>query len=349
MDALEKVIGPTAAIDPYAWWRAALAEPDRRKRPPVPDINHPEQGFYRIKRSGKWAPLRIMWENGDVYACEGTNETWLELQQILEVWSFACDNPISEETYNLVMGGGNWPDIDETVAQQMRPRGVGDNRPPEGERDQILIDIENALAASQRYKEIKDEATVGAALSTKNRLNELANAAEKKHKDLKAPVLEESRKLDRDWLDPAKLARAGAKIVLAALNAWETKKARAREDALQRQKEQQEKQQEAEQRAADRAIAEGTPPAAMEAPAAVPWEPPPPPPTTQIRGGYGRAASVKPVKRVQWDKPVDWKALFLFYAERQDAQAFIMRLANRDAENGHVLPGVTIEEERKVQ
>ena len=329
VDAIEQLIGPSKA-DPRAMWRAALAEPDRRKRPSV-DMNHPEEGFYHIKRQGKWAPLKIMYEEGELYGLEGT-DTWLSVEQIVEVFSWAWDNPISEETYNLVIGGGKWPDLDEAVEQQMRPRGAGDNKPPEDERDQILIDIANATPAVDRYKQVNDDETAKAAISARNRLNELGSAAEKKHNELKAPFLAAGKKLDRDWLDPAKIARNGAKTITLAVNAWETRKANAQRE-----------QEKAAQRDADRAIAEGTPPSAMPAPAPAAT----PAPVTQIKGGYGRAATVVEVAIIE--EVTDYRAALIHYGERESVRAAVMKEAATDVKNGHQPPGFKIGHERRVK
>lgn len=347
MDAIEKLIGPSGGtITESPAWRAALAEPDRRKWPPIAD-GHPEAGYYRVKDGGKWVPIKYLYERGELYCCIGVGEDWLDLDEAIEKFTWAWPNPISRETYEIVMKGGNWPDVDPEVERQMGKR--GDNKPPatEGE-DPILadltIDLENALEAAKRYAKIENDQTSEAALSARNRLNEIANKLKKRHRELKAPVLAQGKKLDADYLRPADSAEAAALVIRRAMGAWETQKANAAREAAEAAR----RAEEEAQREADRAIADGVPPSAMETlnvPA--PELAPVPAPATQIRSGYGRAAHVGVVKKI--DQITDYRALALAYIERETVKAAIMKCAEQDVKNGHQPPGVTIKEEIDVR
>lgn len=345
MDAIEELIGPSGQADPFHKWRLALAEPNKRDRVAV-SPEHPETGYYRHKNRGLWEPVAYWYSGSQLHCMYGipqddedpcwwpgakTEERHIELA--IEHWTYAWQNPISEEVYDLVMCGSRWPDLDETVEEQVsRPRGAGDNAPPQDELTELKIDIENAAAAVERYKDINDDETSKKAQSARARLNELARKADKRREELVAPALAKQREVNGLYQPLVKDAKAAADAIGRAMGTWETKKARAQREAEQ-----------AEQRAADRAIAAGTPPAAMDAPSAAPT----PAPATQIRGGYGRAAAV--VEEAVIEEVTDYRALLAHYGEREDVKALVMKHARTDVRNGHQVPGVKIGHERRVK
>lgn len=345
MDAIEELISPSgqAKEDPFYKWRLGLAEPNKRAKISI-DANYPETGYYRIKRYAKWEPVAYWYSGGQLHCMVGVPQDdddpcWFakteerHIQLAIEHWTYAWQNPISEEVYDLVMSGGRWPDLDETVEDQVsRPRGIGDNAPPQDELTELKIDIENAAAAVERYKAIDDDETSKKAQSARARLNELARKADKRREELVAPALATQREVNGKYQPLVKAAKAAADAIGRAMGAWETKKARAQREA-----------EEAEQRAADRAIASGTPPAAMDAPSVAPS----PAPATQIRGGYGRAAAV--VEEAVIEEVTDYRALLAHYGEHEDVKTLVMKHARTDVRNGHQVPGVKIGHERRVK
>jgi hypothetical protein len=322
--AMEK----TPTTDPWALWRANLAAKSRRERPAV-DINRAVQGYYRIKRHGKWELIAYWYEDGELLCLMG-KDFWMSEADAIEAFSYAWDNPISEETYNLVFEGGKWPDIDETVQAQ-----IGDNRPPQDDFEQFKIDIENAAAAVERYKDIGDDEALVKARSAQARLTELAGQADKKRVEIKAKPLKECTDIDADWMPLIKLARYGASALGRYMGMWEDKK----EAALEAQKE-------AGRREADRAIAQGVPPSAQQTP--TPAEPLPPT-RTQVKGGYGRAGHVHIRKIVNRTEPINWDALLQRYGADEDIRTLLIGKAERDLNNGHDVPGVTVTTERTVK
>lgn len=71
------------------------------------------------------------------------------------------------------------------------------------------------------------------------------------------------------------------------------------------------------------------------------------PPPERIVSGYGRAASIRDVIVV--DAVTDWPALFAHYAGDQRARDAILKLAEKDARDGVMLPGVTLKMEKDVR
>lgn len=312
--------------DQYAMWRQALATPKEKDRPPIA-LDHPEAGYYRVKREGVWQPVHYEYTDGALSCFLGRGQQPAHHHVALDMFSWAWKNPISEETYFDFCLTGKWADLDDAVQSQM-----GGNKPPLDEFEQLSIDIENAGAAVDRYKTINDDETSKAAQSARARLNELSRTADKRREELVAPALKTQRDINAKWQPLVKAAKLYAEAIGKAMGVWETKKAQARA-----------KQIEEEQRAADRAIAEGTPPSAMETHTAEPALEV----NATIKGGYGRAASVKFEKIIK--AVTNWDALIAHYAKDESVRGAVRKLADRDVRNGHNVPGVEIGEEAKVR
>jgi hypothetical protein len=87
----------------YSYWRKAL----EGEFGPIHD-GHPQPGFYRHPLCSKinvpWCPIAI-WpdEDGKLLAMK---HVFIVEQPVIvpaeEVWTFCCDNPISEEAYRAV-------------------------------------------------------------------------------------------------------------------------------------------------------------------------------------------------------------------------------------------------------
>lgn len=331
-------------IDPAspAYWRHACTETDKNKRLSY-DYNLPHVGRYRIKWEGRWTPIAYWWENGDWdYVINKDDSFPGGRQTALEMWTWAVQNPITEEVYNFVIEGGQWPDLDPVVAEQTEaPRErIGGNRPPADKFTDVKTQIENAVAQAVReYSNINDDATSNLAAGVRARLNELKNLADKQRKEDIGDHYDLYMKAHTKWKPLVDAALAAARAIGDAMSRWETKRARMIEEQ-QRQARQAE---EAQARAADAAIAQGVPPSALPAP-----EPPPvaPEQRSQVKGGYGKAASVKVVKAI---KEVDWPKMWARYGEREEVRAAINKLIRRDLDAGIIIDGVTTEDERKVR
>jgi hypothetical protein len=337
--------------DRLKWWRHAVQTPNIRDRWPI-DLRSPEQGWYRFKRKGVWEPIAYWWEDEALFCLIGKDE-WFAKEEdehitlAIEAWPHVSKHPISEEEYDEVIAGGQWRDLDGAVADQMEAgtaRGVGDNRPPLSEIAQYNVDVENAAAAVERYKVIEDDETNAKAQSARARLNELASQADKKREIEKAPSLKEGRDIDAKWGKVIKAARSAAETIRAAMKAWENKKFREQEAKRIEEEKRQREQAEEEQRAADAAIAQGVPPAVQVAPPSPP--PPPPPAPAQIRGGYGRAASVPTVIVYT---VTDQDAFYAAVKFRGEVAEFFAAFAKREAKQNRVHPGVTISQEKDVR
>ena len=114
------------SADTYAFWRAALANPEAiGDTLPIHD-GHPQDGFY-INRSRREytngvphytlpEPVAI-WtaESGERLAVSGVAE-WSRHVSPEEIWTWVASNPVTEDLYRHLAAGGAWP-------EQYRPKG----------------------------------------------------------------------------------------------------------------------------------------------------------------------------------------------------------------------------------
>jgi len=312
----------------YDFWQSALAG----NSPPVHD-GDAQPGFYRMRaaKGGALLPVAIWEHEGKLVALvDGASS------DPARIWNFVCDKPVTEEAYRSRVETGIWFDEDAAVTASLSPPPAGHNDPPQDEADVLSGQIESAAANAQDYVDIKDDETAAKAQSARARLNELSGQADKRREALKKPHLEAGKAVDARWQPIVKRAKEAADALRAALGAYETRKARAAEQARLAAEETRKKAL-AEQLAAH---PEAPPP---------PLPPPPeaaPVPITAIKGAYGRAATIKEVKRAT---VTDQDAVYNFLRGHRELVDLIARLAQRAVDAGHTVPGVTVTTEKDVR
>lgn len=306
--------------DPYAFWKSALAG-DK----PAPSIDDPKPGFYRSRRRGA-VPLPLaIWMAGDE-VCGRLGDQDLTRDRLNEVWSYACENPITEEVYRAVAERGEvWPDMDATVTGQLAEQ--GHNRPPTSPEILLAEQIDNARAGANQYSKIESDDRASQAQSLRSRLLELGREADK-HREAKVrPHLDETAAINKTWKPIIDAAKGAADQIKVALQDWEDHKRnlvrKAAEEAAA---------------AARKAEAEGTP--------APPPPAPTPPPAAQIGGAYGRRASVGVKNIIVVD---DWALAFQAVKDDADVQALIQKKLQKIADAGIKVEGTHTVEKAKVK
>lgn len=296
----------------YACWRSALAGQSTEAFP-----KQPHCGFWRQGKSGD--PVAI-WRDAEssnlVARVGGKSARWADAEFDEVVFGFCLPNPISHEAYTSVMSGGGWPSTDSVVQSQ-----IGDNSQGVDEIETLRDQIAAAVEQAKTYGAVTDDASAAKAQSLRARLLELSGEAGLNHRAEKEPHLKAGREVDAKWLPLVKQADGAAGAIRAALSKHETDKARAAAE---------------EQRKRN----------AVQAAAGAPPAPPPEPQKpTAIRGGYGRAAGVRTVKVA---RILDQDAVYMALRENVDVVELIQKLANKVVAAGATLPGVQIEEVRRV-
>jgi hypothetical protein len=317
---------------PYQFWLDSLAG----KRPPI--INEfPEAGFYRMKRDGLWVPIAV-WPDIQQFGGLGFKFGKEIVGQDIgtERWPSYAANPITEDEYRRVAEQGlGWSDADPVVAAMTATnRPPSATKPPSDATDELREQIATAVAGIAAYAKIESDETDVRALSLRNMLNELALTADKARKSEKEPFLKAEREIDIKWMPLVEQAREGARKIKEARDQWQDDKRAAARAAVVAAEAATRAQEAAN---AHRDISE------------VPLEPIKPvsnlpPPSAQVRPTYGKASptgSKMVVTAIDWDKMI---AALKPRPEWPTLEAFLREMAQKLANRGIILDGVTAEE-----
>lgn len=323
----------------YDWWQKALAG-EQVGGPSLP-IHDGEAhcGFFRrrVSRAGAFVPVAI-WRTDDGVICLVDGRP----ADPADEWSYCCRHPITEAQYHQRMETGKWHDESDAVGASLA-HVTDTNNPPTDEAEVLKGQIDAAAAGAAEYGDIRDDETASKAQSLRSRLLELSGDADKKREALKKPFFEAGKAVDAKFQPLVKAAKAAADTIRDALGAHETRKARAAEELRRKAEEDARKAAEEAARLAAKAEKAGKP---IPAPAPAPPPPEPAPaPALAIRGAYGRGASVKVVKIAIVS---DQDAAYGYLKTQPDLAAVIQKLAQKAVDAGLSVPGVTIEEQRKV-
>jgi hypothetical protein len=335
-------ITQVAIIERWQWYFGALANPSAVGSASLPV--HPGEyqlGYYRVRRKGgAWEPVGIYPD------AEGRTVAYRDnrpVDDIPELFTWACRQPVTHKAYVDALEGKGWPDDDAVVAAQIAPPAptIGDNSGEVDESEKLKDQIDAAIKGVDAYAQITDDETAAKAQSLRNRLNELSGEADKKRDALKRPYLDAGTKIDKTWMPLVKNAKAGADKVKAAMEAWETEKLRQRREEERRQQEDLRKQQEAALAAAP--VSGDPEPIAAPVPEPLTVAAP-----TSIRASYGKAASVKATVVV--DQVTDWPALAVYMSSHEECRTLLRQLAQRALDAGRTnIPGITVTEIAKVR
>jgi len=335
----------SALIPNYTYWREALAG----KKPKM-FVDCPELGFYRkgvyvkepnvrSKRVG-WTPVAIfLGPDKAIVACVGqfgSDKHLTDRDQINELWSYVAANPISEAWYRTVAERGEgWPDShDAAPALPNEPQPAAEQSPAE----KIAAAVKADIALIAKYKAIDSDEMSSKARSLQNKLLDSRGAAGKAYDAANRPLLDQQKALREIWFPIRDEADAGVKELAAAMGKWEDAKRAAAKLA---------------QEAADKAAREHAEAVRKAEEANKPAPPPPaevkpntPAPSAQIRGGAGRAASVKLEKFVT---EIDAAKVFESFKTNADVIELLTKLAEKAIRAGLDVPGAKFEERSVVR
>jgi len=293
-------------INDYDYWANALADPKALHAREFKITSDPQPGFYRTK-AGK--PVAIWIEDEELLMSVGGDE--MAKHNHDWIWMNCALRPVSEEWYYAVINGGTWPDLDPGVA------GIGDNAAAAMDEAEQIDALRDQVAT---YREIEDDETAARAVSLRARLLELRKIVNDKREELKKPHLKAARDIDEAWMTPVKRAAGAAEALRALIEGWETRKRKiASEEAARRQ---------AEAKGYEATFGEPMPVV--------------PEPKSQIRSGYGKAASVREKRVVTGISDLTMALQRYGYAD--EVAEVMIRLAQQAVDRGQTdLPGFIVE------
>jgi len=127
-------------------------------------------GFYRKRphRGATYLPVAIWEQDGTMVAVVAGKAA-----DAGEIWSYVCQNPITEAQYHERVKTGRWHDESEAVTASLAPprHRIGGNNPPDDPAEILKSQIDAASAGVADYAEIKDDETAAKAQSLRARLN----------------------------------------------------------------------------------------------------------------------------------------------------------------------------------
>lgn len=320
----------------YDYWSNAL----EGNFGPVHD-GDAQPGFYRrrLVRNGPFVPVAI-WHDGTkmIALVDGKPADPVDL------WSWVCDKPITEQAYHKAVRGEGWDD--EPEAPIAPTNGNMPSDPHEAlsvEWDQEKEIGNGILAKPITTKEQADQAAVYA-----KRVAVVAKKATDHHKVEKQPALDEGRRVDDKWRDlkdePADMGKKVKRHLDAFLREQERieqeRQRKAREEAERRQKEAEEAERKARQAGNDEAAQKEAARLKAEADEAEC--------DAQARNASaGRTGSKVALRTFVSAEITDFDALLLALKDRPEIRECVETLANRAARSGVDLPGMKRIEEKR--
>jgi hypothetical protein len=348
--------------NPYEWYDAAI----KGARGPI-HVEEPQTGWYRNRRlvSAKGeTPKRYEWDAVCFWRDTHTGEQRCHVngkqpsgERMIQIWTYANQYPISEETYDAYLATGKWPEHNDVLAdQERRSNAAPDDDSLEGVQARIdaLVTEANRLL---KKGAAKTQAEADSAADVAVKLGELYTHADNLRKKEKQPHLDAERAVDAAWnpvRDSALVYKdLKSKVVQPYLDAEDLRRRKEAADAAEAQrKAQAEAQQKArieqerlnEQFAREAAAAAAAGTEAPPPPEDVEVELPPEalapiPEYTPVRAGTGKRVSSRKVKSARIDNYA--KALEHF-AEHEDVKALVQKLADKLAAANMPVPGCTI-------
>jgi hypothetical protein len=338
-------------------WRARLAG-----QPYDSDPNHPDYGFYRIRRRD-----RNGWKVYAYWYAKGTGELRclcdgrpLDETAALEQWLWASRNAITFDQYNAALDGEPWPDLSEAVTRI--------NAAPDDDSYEGILAAINALESEAKRliakgaAKTKDEADVAGDIADK--LGKLWKKADVARETEKRPHLEAERAVDDKWrpvLTAATIYKRLKEIVCQPWLAAETAKkrkaeaearakaeaaARAAHEAAEKARQEQEtaaksgsiKSEVAADKATEAAEAAGR--AAAEAKQQADYIAA----STVTAGVRGRGVHLRSETVVTIE---DRDAVLAFFKDRQEITDCLLMMAKKANKAGVVVPGVKVEQDSK--
>jgi hypothetical protein len=319
--------------DDFSWHAAAL----KGERGPI-SADEPQSGFYRQKRKdGTYEPVAY-WKDSKTgeQRCHINGKSPTDPLRMFEAWPYVSKRPISEAAYWHRMDTGTWLDDDASAAAAAKGPEIDPATDPAGS---LKAEIDAARAGLAAYATIDSDEQAARAQTLRSALTGLSGKATKTYEALNRPLLDEQTRIRKVWFPLRDDAAAGADTIRKELGKWEDQK----REAAQRAQIERDKEIAAHAAAALKAKeANEPPPPPLPAPVATNM----PAPSMQIKGGSGRAASVKLKKVVT---AIDLDKAFAQFRNEPELYAFLLDLSQRVVTAGYVAIGATVEERSDIR
>jgi len=248
------IVAQVSIIEPWTWYFGALKTPEAIGSDRLPI--HPGEyqlGYYRVRRKdGNWEPVGIYpddEQDGKVVAFRGDRQ----IDDIPELFVWACRNPVTHDAYVKALNGGGWDDEPATAP------GIGDNSGEADPFDALRIEYlgEKELAEEYMRQPVTTQAQADKAAIWAKRLTAIKTKAEALHKVEKQPHLDAGRAVDEKWRELKTEPDDLAKKLKAHIKPFLQEQIRQEEERQRKAREEAEAARRAAQEAARKAAASG--------------------------------------------------------------------------------------------
>ena len=320
----------------YTFWQNALAGREQ----PVHE-SEPHEGFwYKRQKTGPRLPVATWWDGGGTLVAKVGFADAPKMADPIELWTWICRTPVSEEDYRAAYEAGAWPDDPPPARGSV----AGDNLSGDpAEALEAELSGEEETTKEFLAKPVETQAQADKAAVWAKRVTEISKRAVDQHGVEKRPHLEAGKIVDQKWFPLRDRANSLASLLkqhvtpfLQAQKRAEEKRAReAAEEAARLRDEAAQLAEEDDQRSVDRA-AELARQADVAEKASVP--------KNASAGRTGAKVSLRTEKRA---RIVDFDACLQALKTHPDLKALVEQLANRAVRAGVPLAGVEVEEVTK--
>lgn len=338
-------------VDRWAWYFAALKDPESIGKTLLASESDPQQGYFRARfKDGQWEPVALFYPDGSDQLVGYRNGR--EVEDINALWLSCLRHPISYEAYEKAMAGDGFDDEPPLP----RDHNLSSDDPYDALWQEFLGEKE--MAEEFLKKGIHTQEDADKVAIWKDRIMKIKSRAQGFFKAEKQPVLDEGRRIDERWrplahdrdsdtsamIEKIRLGMEGFFQKKKAAEQERQRKAREEAEAAHRaaleaaRKAQESDQQSAIEREkarqeADRLAAEAR---AKEQEAAA---------RKVSAGRTGARTSIRVEKK---GEITDFDALLTALKDRAEIRDLVQSLANRAAKAGVALPGMKIVEVEKV-
>lgn len=312
--------------DPYAYWKDALDG----KFGPVHD-GDPQPGFYRKRKfkNGPWQRVAI-WPDTDAGGMQALVDN--DPVDPSDIWTWCCQNPITEAVYRTVETGGQWPDEPPAAP------GIGHNMPGDDPHDALKAELagEQEIATEFLGKPVEIQEDADKAAVWAKRVADIGKRAEEHRKTEKAPILEAGRAVDAKWNEvvtaakdlTARLKKHVEPFLIAKKREEEERARKAREEADRLRREAAEADEAARAEALKKADETEKVAAAKNSQA-------------------GRTGARVALRTVYVAVITDYDACYAALKDHPDMRAFVQQLADRACRAKVPLAGVEYQKEER--
>lgn len=304
----------------WQWWTRALAG-----NPQPFNALAPQTGFYRHRQraADRGSPAALWWAGRWIAIVGGT-----EVDDVVLAWRRAHKEPITEDLYHAVMGGGPWPD--EIAAAEATPAAGHNSAQPEA------VALDEIAAADKAFADwlariggtIRDEEHDATAKGYDARIVKLRQDAEAERVAEKEPHLRAGQAVDAKWKPVTAAATAAEARISNAVTGYRKERKRLADEAARIEREARDAERQAQAAAKAAAEAEGKPFLGLAMPT--------------VQRSSPKPTGLRRVESAAVDDPV---ALATHLATGRNAEllALMQTIALRMLRAGAVVPGAHLE------